>query len=73
MLLILYAFPIQDPCRPGVKNAVDLCKIAGVKVCISCLYELRCTMFLLKSFQTLADFSLAYICFWRAVLVTTAS
>lgn len=32
VLLTLYLFPIQDPCRPGVKNAVQLCKNAGVKV-----------------------------------------
>lgn len=27
----------QDPCRPGVKNAVQLCQKAGVKVSILCL------------------------------------
>lgn len=28
----LLFFPLQDPCRPGVKDAVSLCKNAGVKV-----------------------------------------
>lgn len=25
---------LQDPCRPGVRDAVELCKIAGVKVLV---------------------------------------
>lgn len=35
MLLLAYmGIAIQDPCRPGVGDAVRLCQIAGVKVLI---------------------------------------
>jgi P-type Ca2+ transporter type 2C len=30
--LISFLFFLQDPCRPGVKDAVQLCTSAGVKV-----------------------------------------
>jgi len=29
---IMFLYEIQDPCRPGVKDAVLLCQKAGVKV-----------------------------------------
>ena len=28
-------FFLQDPCRPGVRDAVELCTNSGVKVCVS--------------------------------------
>ncbi|GMN55255.1 hypothetical protein TIFTF001_024360 [Ficus carica] len=31
-LILLAIVGIKDPCRPGVRNAVELCQIAGVKV-----------------------------------------
>jgi hypothetical protein len=32
ILFNFFSFFLQDPCRPGVKDAVQLCTSAGVKV-----------------------------------------
>ena len=35
----LICVEIQDPCRPGVKQAVELCQKAGVKVFLKIDFE----------------------------------
>lgn len=45
---------MQDPCRPGVKDAVQLCQKSGVKVLLVYVYDVESHLVpikLLRSFR----------------------